>query len=172
MARGRQGSDRKFLNRLTSLAWRPLQSAPRRRLGRVGRHIKSCNQRFIPVNTSSLLRMQWNGYARYHQSRPNLLLHIVFVPLFLAGNVAFPLALIERRWLLALGAAALSGIALAVQGAGHREEPMPAEPFTSPFNALSRILVEQWVTFPRFVLSGAWMRALRERSTLQKGNAP
>jgi len=116
------------------------------------------------MNTSSLLRAQWEGYARYHQSRPNLLLHIVFVPLFLASNVVFLVALIERRWLLALGAAALTGIALAVQGRGHRKEPVPPQPFTSPFNAMTRILLEQWVSFPRFVLAGAWMRVLRERS--------
>jgi hypothetical protein len=117
------------------------------------------------MNTSSLLRAQWEGYARYHQSRPTLLLHIVFVPPFLASNLAFLVVLLERRWLLAFGAAALTGLALAIQGRGHRDEPVQPEPFTNPFNALSRIFLEQWVTFPRFVLSGAWMRALRERST-------
>ena len=117
------------------------------------------------MNTSSLLRVQWEGYARYHQSRSNLLLHIVFVPLFLAGNVTFLVAVLERRLLLALGAAVLTGVALAIQGRGHREEPVQPQPFTSPFNALSRIFLEQWVTFPRFVLSGGWIRALRDRST-------
>jgi hypothetical protein len=117
------------------------------------------------MNTPSLLQAQWEGYARYHQSRSNLLLHIVFVPLFLAGNVAFLVALIERRWLLALGAAALTGLALTLQGHGHRRELVPPEPFTSPFNAFSRILLEQWLTFPRFVLCGAWMRAVQARSS-------
>jgi hypothetical protein len=48
---------------------------------------------------------------------------------------------------MALGAlrAALTGVALAIQGRGHREEPTRPEPFTSPFNALSRIFLEQWV---------------------------
>lgn len=117
------------------------------------------------MHNSSLLRAQWESYGRYHQSRPDLLLHIVFVPMFLGGNVACLVGLIERQWLLALAAAALTGIALAIQGRGHREEPVPPVPFTSPFNALSRILLEQWVTFPRFVLSGSWMRALLERAT-------
>lgn len=117
------------------------------------------------MNTSSLLRVQWESYARYHQSRSNLLLHIAFVPLFLAGNLAFLVAIFERRLLLALGAGILTGVALAIQGRGHREEPVQPQAFTSPFNAVSRIFLEQWVTFPRFVLSGAWMRALRERPT-------
>ena len=112
---------------------------------------------------TSPLRAQWESYGRYHQSRRNLVLHIVFVPLFLAGNVAFFVALIERQWLLVLAAAALTGVALAIQGRGHGDEPVAPQPFTSPANALSRILLEQWVTFPRFVLSGAWMRAVRER---------
>jgi len=112
------------------------------------------------MSIASLLRAQCAGYARYHQSRRNLLLHIVFVPLFLAGNVTVLIASAEGRWLWALAAAALSGIALAIQGRGHGKEPVAPEPFTSPSNALSRILLEQWVTFPRFVLSGAWLRAL------------
>lgn len=117
------------------------------------------------MHTSSLLRAQWEGYARYHQSRRNLLLHIAFVPLFLASNVTLLVALIERRSLLALGAAALTALSLPIQARGHRNEPVPPEPFTSPSNALWRILLEQWVTFPRFVLSGAFMRTLRKRST-------
>ncbi len=121
------------------------------------------------MNTSSLLRSQWEGYSRYHQSRSNLLLHIVFVPLFVASNVALLGALLERRWLLGLGAAALAGLSLAIQGRGHREELVPAEPFTGPLNAIARIVFEQWVTFPRFVLSSSWRRALRKRSTSSLG---
>lgn len=116
-----------------------------------------------PAAATSLLRAQWEGYARYHQSRRNLVLHIVFVPLFLAGNLAFFVALIQQRWLLVLGATILTGVALFIQGRGHRAEPVAPRPFTSPSNAMSRILLEQWVTFPRFVLSGAWVRALRAR---------
>jgi hypothetical protein len=40
-------------------------------------------------------------------------------------------------------------------------EANPAVPFSGPGNALSRIFGEQFVTFPRFVLSGGWARALR-----------
>jgi hypothetical protein len=34
-----------------------------------------------------LLAWQWEGYARYHQSRVNLLLHVLLVPLFLATRL-------------------------------------------------------------------------------------
>lgn len=113
---------------------------------------------------SQLLRSQWEGYPRYHQSRTNLLLHIVFVPLFLCGNVGLLVGLIQRSWLVAVVAAAATLIGVALQGRGHRKEPVPPEPFSSPFNALARIFCEQWITFPRFVLSGGWLRALRTAS--------
>jgi len=50
---------------------------------------------------------------------------------------------------------------IALQGRGHKAEVNSPEPFTGVGNALSRIFLEQWVTFPRFVLSGGWFRALR-----------
>lgn len=123
------------------------------------------------MSIRSSLQAQRQSYGRYHQSRSNLLLHIVFVPLFLAGNVTLLVALIERRWLLALGGAALMAVAIAIQGRGHSKEPVPPTPFTSPGNALSRILREQWVTFPLFVLSGGWIRALRQRVPQQRSDA-
>ncbi|MFZ0553037.1 MAG: terminase [Steroidobacteraceae bacterium] len=117
------------------------------------------------INASDLRGRQLQGYARYHQSRLNLLLHIVLVPLFLAGNVALLVALLEGRWTLAIGALVSTVLSIAIQGRAHSGEPVPPEPFTSPGNAVARILLEQWVTFPRFVLSGGWSRALRRRST-------
>ncbi|HEY6515203.1 MAG TPA: hypothetical protein VIY50_03605 [Steroidobacteraceae bacterium] len=63
--------------------------------------------------------------------------------LFLASNVAFLVAVIERKWLLALGAVVLTFLALAVQGLGHRAEPTAPEPCASPRNAIARIFLEQ-----------------------------
>jgi hypothetical protein len=108
-----------------------------------------------------LLRWQWEGYPRYHRSRANLVLHIVVVPLFIIANVALVVALVERAWLMAVVAIAAMFVSVALQGRGHRQEPTPPEPFTSPVNALSRIFFELWITFPRFVLSGGWSRAMR-----------
>jgi len=116
------------------------------------------------MSMSQLLRWQWEGYPRYHRSRFNLLLHIVHVPLFLMSNVALIMAFVQRSWLVGIVAVVLMVLSVALQGRGHRKEPLPPEPFTSPSNAVSRIFLEQWVTFPRFVLSGGWLRALRQRS--------
>jgi hypothetical protein len=115
------------------------------------------------MSVSELLRRQWEGYPRYHQSRANLLLHILLVPLFLVSNIAPLVALIQRSWLTGIVAVVAMVLAFALQGLGHRQEPVPAEPFTSPANAAARIFLEQWVTFPRFVFSGGWWRALRQQ---------
>lgn len=110
----------------------------------------------------NLLRWQWEGYPAYHQSRLNLALHIVAVPAFLVGNVLMVLALLQGAWLTALGWLVFSAVAFGLQGVGHKQEPNASIPFSSPANAAARILLEQWVTFPRFVLSGGWWRALRQ----------
>jgi len=116
------------------------------------------------VNVTELLRWQWDGYPRYHRARFNLLLHIVVVPLFLVGNVALVVALLQRSWVVAVGGVIAMAVSLALQGRGHGREPTPPEPFTGAGNAVSRIFLEQWITFPRFVFSGGWLHALRHAS--------
>ena len=116
------------------------------------------------MTTSEMLHWQWEGYPRYHRSRFNLLLHIVLVPLFLVSNAVLCIAIVQRSWPLVGVAVVFMVLSIVLQGRGHRGEPVPAEPFTSPGNAVLRIFLEQWVTFPRFVLSGGWWSALRQQS--------
>jgi hypothetical protein len=87
-----------------------------------------------------LLEWQWRDYALKHRNRTNLLLHIVAVPLFDIATVVLLVA------------------AVVIEGHGHRKEQSALEPFTGPLDFVSRFVVEQWVTFPRFVLSGGWFR--------------
>ena len=108
-----------------------------------------------------LLRWQWQGYSRFHQSRANLFLHIVLVPVFVLANVVLLVALAQQSWRVVPVALVAMVVSVALQGRGHRQEATPPEPFTSPGNAVARIFCEQWATFPRFVLSGGWYRALR-----------
>ena len=68
------------------------------------------------MTASGLLRWQWEGYSRYHQSRLNLQLHIVLVPLFLVSNVAFLVAILQRSWLVGIIAAATTILSIAIQG--------------------------------------------------------
>jgi hypothetical protein len=113
------------------------------------------------MTAGELLRWQWQGYPNYHRSRFNLLLHIVLVPIFIAGSILLLVALAEHS--LLVGAASAIGMlaSIVLQGWGHRAERVPPEPFTGPLNAIARIFLEQWITFPRFVFSGDWLRAVR-----------
>ena len=113
------------------------------------------------MNLPELLRWQWDGYPRYHRSRSNLLLHILVVPLFVLGSAALVASMALASWPLAAASIVAMGVSLAAQGRGHGGEPLPPEPFTGPLNAIARLLCEQWITFPRFVLSGGWRDALR-----------
>lgn len=114
------------------------------------------------MSVSQLLKWQWDGYPRYHQSRANLLIHILAVPLFLVGTVGLVTAVAQLSLPLFGVSFGCIIVAVAWQGRGHRLEPVPTEPFSGPLNFVSRLFFEQWITFPRFVLSGGWSAALRK----------
>jgi len=116
------------------------------------------------MNFPNLLQWQWNDYASYHQSRANLLIHIVAVPLFWLGTLGLIGSVIEGSRLMAIGSPVLMVVSMILQGRGHAMEENPPVPFSSAANAISRIFLEQWVNFPRFVLSGAWLRAVLQRT--------
>jgi|SRR5579863_10060805 len=110
------------------------------------------------MGPAELLRWQWEGYPQYHRNRTNLLLHIIVVPLFWAGTLLLIAAAVELDWVyLAVGAAFLV-VSVAAQGRGHRLEPVPPAAFSGPWNFIGRLIFEQWITFPRFLLSGGWGR--------------
>ena len=114
------------------------------------------------MSIGELLRWQWEGYPRYHQSRVNLFIHIAAVPLVLIGTVGLIVGIVELSVVVLAIAIGCIIVAVAAQGRGHRLEPVPPEPFSGPTNLVARVFFEQWVTFPRFVFSGGWGRALRK----------
>ena len=107
-----------------------------------------------------LLKWQWANYPASHRNRLNLALHALTAPLFLLGIVAVLIAPFIS-WQLA--PAGILGVlaAFVAQGRGHKQEQVPSRPFRSPFDILVRIFAEQWVTFPRYILSGGFARAWR-----------
>lgn len=108
----------------------------------------------------SLLAWQFRHYPEFHGRRANLVLHVVTVPLFQWGTL---LALFGWAWGWVTPVVGLSAMALAVvaQGRGHAMEKNPPVPFASKGEAVARIFLEQWVNFPRFVVSGGFGRAWR-----------
>lgn len=111
-----------------------------------------------------LLAWQWSDYTAKHRDRGNLLLHAFAVPLFLVSTVLLVAAIFTREGVAVVFALAGMGVSVLLQGRGHRREREAPTPFDGAGDFVSRFVVEQWVTFPRFVLSGGWRRNFRHQS--------
>lgn len=113
------------------------------------------------MSRESLLQWQWADYAQKHRSRANLMLHIVAVPLFQISTIALLYLSFTGHTRALFTAASGIVVSLVTQSRGHAMEPEAPEPFHGLGDFVRRFLAEQWVTFPRFVLSGGWLRNLR-----------
>ncbi|MDM4766451.1 terminase [Pelomonas sp. SE-A7] len=111
------------------------------------------------MNLFELIREQQLGYAQFHADRTNLRLHLLTAPVFQLAHLGLLVSLGQGHWGAALAWVGLALFAIAIQGRGHAMEARPALPFTGPLNALLRIEAEQWITFPRYALSGGWRLA-------------
>jgi hypothetical protein len=110
-----------------------------------------------------VMAWQWTGYGRNHRDHGNLWLHIVAVPVFVGAALALVSTLWHGYWFAAGLSLVTMMFAFAVQGLGHKREAEPPVPFDGPGDFLARVFIEQFITFPRFVLSGGWLRQLQAR---------
>jgi Protein of unknown function (DUF962) len=117
------------------------------------------------MSVEKFLQWQWSGYSAAHQNRTNLLLHLVAVPLFMSATLLAVYALVEFSLKALVGAALGFLVSLMAQGLGHRLEATPPEPFRGVFDFILRLFAEQWITFPRFVLTGGWIENLSRAAT-------
>jgi Protein of unknown function (DUF962) len=109
-----------------------------------------------------LLAWQWRTYERNHRDRISLLLHFAGVAMFVSGLLAALRMATLGQW---VGAGVSFGFALsgfALQVIGHKREAEPPIPFDGPGDFVLRLLAEQFITFPRFVLSGGWGRNFQQ----------
>ena len=115
---------------------------------------------------AEVLDQQWNGYEERHRNKVNLIIHIVTVPLvwFAALQIFGGLVLMLigvgglKMWVYA---AILITIALVAQHQGNAMEQTRRPAPTDPKDFAIHAAAEQFVTFPRFVLTGAWLRNLQ-----------
>ncbi|MCZ8063007.1 Mpo1-like protein [Silanimonas sp.] len=105
-----------------------------------------------------LLAWQFRDYAERHQDKLNLWLHLYAVPAFIAGTLAAALNLLALSLVGVVASLSFVVLAFLIQGLGHKREASAPVPFDGPGDFLKRVFAEQFVTFPRFVLSGGWMR--------------
>ncbi len=119
----------------------------------------------------SFLAAQFRDYPRVHTERANLLIHIVAVPVFDLSWVAFVAAVVGRSPVAAAASVAVAVAAFAAEGRGHALESERPISFAGPRDVVTRIFAEQFITFPRFVLSGGWLRAYRSTTGRGRGGS-
>lgn len=107
----------------------------------------------------NLLAWQYELYREGHTTRMNLAIHLVTVPMFHMGLATLVIGLITWSGFTMLSGWLVAATCVVLQGMGHKKEPARPVPFDGPADVASRLLVEQLVTFPRFVLSGGFVRA-------------
>ena len=111
-----------------------------------------------------LMAWQWRNYDANHRDRGNLLLHFVAVPAFIGATLALVSCLIHNFWFGAGFSFLVMVAAFAIQAVGHKRESEAPVPFDGAGDFLGRVFVEQFITFPRFILSGGWLRQLQRGS--------
>lgn len=105
-----------------------------------------------------LLAWQWRHYAENHRNRLNLWIHYVAVPMFVGASLAAVQLLLTGRYVVAAIAFAVMLVAFALQAVGHKREKVSPIPFDGAGDFLKRVFAEQFITFPRFVLSRGFAR--------------
>lgn len=111
-----------------------------------------------------VLRRQWLDYPKVHKTRANFVVHLITVPIFMAGTVSFFFGLCALSPALTVAGLAGVMVTLGTQGWGHRQEPSAPAPFTSRIDAVVRIVFEQWVTFPRYAFYKFWCFVCRREN--------
>jgi hypothetical protein len=87
------------------------------------------------------------------------------VPIFMSATLVAVYAPV-RFSLPALATATLCFLAsLILQGRGHKLEATAPEPFKGGLDFILRLFAEQWITFPRFVITGGWFENLSNKAS-------
>ena len=112
------------------------------------------------MSLGELAAWAWRETPPVHRSTGNLLIHIVAVPMFVAGHALLIAAIAASRWLLVAGSSCIL-VSLALQRIGHSMEPQAVHPFAGPRDFVRRLYVEQFCNFWRFLFSGGWFASLK-----------
>jgi hypothetical protein len=103
-----------------------------------------------------------NQYCRYHGNRLNLLVHLLMVPQFVLACAGLLVAIAVRHAELGALWASVALLSIVGQNVGHFFERHAQEAYKGPVDFIERWFVEQFYTFPRFVLTGEWWRAFKD----------
>ena len=102
------------------------------------------------MSLRQLVAWAWRETPPVHKSGTNLLIHLIAVPMFVAGHALLIVGVAHSWWLVATALASIVG-SLILQGVGHSLEKQQVPPFTGPRDFLRRLYAEQFCNFWRFL---------------------
>jgi len=114
-----------------------------------------------------LVDKQWSDYAERHRNKTHLMIKVVAVPLvwFAVILAVGALLLMLMPHVSGLGtlvwALLMAGLSLFVQSHGAGMESAKSPPFALTKDYAQWVAADQFVNFPRFVLTGEWLKALK-----------
>ncbi len=115
------------------------------------------------MKLKELMSWQWRDYHQFHQSKVNLIIHVITTPIFILACLAMVFFALQLKWLAALGSLFLVFVAIGLQGFGHNKEENAPIPFDSASQAVKRILLEQFVSFPKYIWTGGVAKAMKKK---------
>ncbi len=95
------------------------------------------------------------------------MLHLVVKPLFMSATLLAVYAAAGLSLPALAAATPCFMVSVIQQGRGHKLESTPPEPFKGVLDFVVRPCAGQWITFPRFFLTGEWFENLSNA-----GNTP
>ena len=115
------------------------------------------------MKTTELIQWQWKDYHTFHQSKTNLIIHIVTMPIFVLALLCVIYFAVQLQWMASAISFIVMLIAFGAQGYGHSLEANPSIPFANAKQAVQRIFLEQVINFPRYVINGGFIKALKKK---------
>ena len=114
---------------------------------------------------TSYIAMTWCEFQRVHQTRSSLLVHCLMVPVFAIGVIAGFYLTLNNGIAVGWPYFALALVSFAAQGISHKTlERNALPPMTGLLEIPRRFLIEQYLSWPRALLSGTIVRLWNSES--------
>ena len=92
-------------------------------------------------------------YQNLHQTRVNLVIHIIGSMLFISSNLSLAYYLLTTNLNSSLISISLIVLSIILQAIGHQFEPVKFEGFKGPFDFVKTFYYELVIIFPVFLFS-------------------
>ncbi len=103
-------------------------------------------------------------YILNHWSKKNLIIHIFAVPIFIISNISILYWIFQLNIIVILLSFWLIWFSLLLQWKWHKLETNKPKKFSSKWDFIKRIYIEQFITFPLFLISWNYFKNIIKKS--------